>query len=161
MCIAHAQFTCKCILPLFGFVRGAYWILVNLISGGSWPLVGISTNLFLSVSTVTVTSWRHGFLSMTCRTCTLLSGWSFLLMICKLWSHCSYCKHNLHNYCGALWWMPYPLLPEMTIIIYHNMDIYIEWHNIINGNRKKHQSLLLRGIFPGPSPSSPPSCFLS
>jgi len=38
-------------------------------------------------------------------------------------------------------------------------NIYI--HNTINGNRKKHQSLLLRRIGSGPGPSSPPSCFLS
>ena len=32
---------------------------------------------------------------------------------------------------------------------------------IINGNRKKHQSWLLRETGSGPAPSSPPSCFLS
>ena len=31
-------------------------------SGGSWPLGGIPTNLYLSVSTITVPSWRRGFL---------------------------------------------------------------------------------------------------
>jgi len=40
------------------------------------------------------------------------------------------------------------------------MDICIERHNVINGNRKKHQSMLLRGIGSGPGPSSPPLCFL-
>ena len=62
----HAQLTCKHILPLFadgGCVRGAYRILVNPTSGGSQPLGGIPTNLYLSVSTVTVPSWRRGFLS--------------------------------------------------------------------------------------------------
>ena len=42
---------------------------------------------------------------------------------------------------------PAPFSTEMTmIVIDHNNNIYIEWHNISNGNRKKHQSLLLRGI---------------
>ena len=42
---------------------------------------------------------------------------------------------------------PAPFSPEMaTIVIDHNTNIYI---NIINGNRKKHQSLLLRGIGSG------------
>ena len=56
---------------------------------------------------------------------------------------------------------PLPFSPEMMmIVIDHDTNIYIEWHNIINGTRKKHHSLLLRGIGPGPGPSSPPSCFL-
>jgi len=62
---AHAQFTCKRILPLFdydGCIRGAYHILVNPTSGGSQLLRGISTNLLLSISTVTVPSWRRSFL---------------------------------------------------------------------------------------------------
>jgi len=54
---------------------------------------------------------------------------------------------------------PAPFSPEkMTIIIDHNTNIHI--HNIINGNRKKHHSLLLRGIGSGSGPSSPPPCFL-
>jgi len=54
---------------------------------------------------------------------------------------------------------PAPFSPEMAmIVIDHNTNVYI---NIINGNRKKHQSLLLRGIGSSPGPSSPPSCFLS
>ena len=64
--IAHAQFTCKRIVPLFaydGCVRGAFRILVNPTSGGSQPLGGIFTYLYLSVSSVTVPSWRRGFLS--------------------------------------------------------------------------------------------------
>jgi len=60
---------------------------------------------------------------------------------------------------------PAPFSREMTmIVIDHDTNIYnyIEHTcNIINGNRKKHQSLLLRGIGSGPGPSSPPSCFLS
>ena len=34
-------------------------------------------------------------------------------------------------------------------------------HHNINGSRKKHQNLQLTEICSGPSPSSPPSCFLS
>jgi len=46
----------------------------------------------------------------------------------------------------------------MMIIIDQDINIYI--HNIINGNRKKLQNLLLTGIGCGPGPSSLPSCFL-
>ena len=56
---------CQHILPLFahdGCVRGACRILVNPTYGASQPLGGIPTNLYLSVCTVTVPSWRHGFL---------------------------------------------------------------------------------------------------
>jgi len=45
------------------------------------------------------------------------------------------------------------------IIIDHDANIYIEY--VINRNRKERQSLLLRGIGPDQSPSSPKSCFLS
>ena len=94
MPIAHAQFACKRILPLFAYddcIRGAFRILVNPMTGGSQPLGGILTNLYLSVSSVTVPSWRRGFLawhvenvSVTYRICILrtsLSGWSFLFMM--------------------------------------------------------------------------------
>jgi len=98
--IAHEQFTCacKCILPLFdydGYIWGAYQT-----SGDSWPLGGISTNLYLPCLC------HHGGMPsflLACRTCilrTLLSCWSFLFS--KLWSHCSYCKHDLHENHGAL-----------------------------------------------------------
>jgi len=46
-----------------GCIRGAYQTLVILTSGGSQLLGGIPTNLYLSLSTVTVTLWRRGFLS--------------------------------------------------------------------------------------------------
>ena len=64
MLIVHAQFTCRHILPIFadgGCVRVAYRILVSPTSGGSRPLGGISISLYLSVSTITVPSWRRGF----------------------------------------------------------------------------------------------------
>jgi len=66
--IIHAQFTCKTHVPFFacdGCLQGAYRILVNMTSGGSRPLGEISANLFLSVSSITVPSWRCGFLFMT------------------------------------------------------------------------------------------------
>jgi len=50
---------------------------------------------------------------------------------------------------------PTPFSSEMMMIVIDHDT------NIINGNRKKHQSLLLRGIGSGSGPSSPPSCFLS
>ena len=37
-----------------------------------------------------------------------------------------------------------PYSPKVTrSFIDHDTNIYIEWHNIIHGNRKEHQSLLL------------------
>ena len=100
-------------------------------------------------------SWRRGFLSwhvenvsMTYRIFilrTLLSRLKFSVHdICKLWSHCSHYKHDLHDYCGALWWVLRPLFPWGDKVIDHDTNIYIEWHNIIHGNRKERQSLLLR-----------------
>ena len=76
--IAHVQFTCKHILPLC-----LWWLHSKCLPnpcqsdiGGSRLLGGIPTNLYLSVSTVTVPSWK------TLRTLrTLLSGWSSLFMI--------------------------------------------------------------------------------
>jgi len=54
---------------------------------------------------------------------------------------------------------PTPFSPEIAmIVIDYDTNVYI---NIIHENRKKHQSLLLRGVGSGPGPSSPPSCFLS
>ena len=49
-----------------------------------------------------------------------------------------------------------PPFPWGDKVIDHDTNIYIEWHNIIHGNRKER----LRGIGSGPGPSSPPSCFL-
>ena len=63
MLIAHAQFTSKHILPHFadgGCIRVAYRKHVNPTSVGSRLLGGISTSLYLSVSTVSWPSWRHG-----------------------------------------------------------------------------------------------------
>jgi len=62
-CAVHmlTRFTTLCLSD--GCVRGAYRILVNPTSGGSRPLGGIPTNLYLSVGLSTVPSWRRGFLS--------------------------------------------------------------------------------------------------
>ena len=105
---------------------------------------------------------------MTCRKTyricilrTSLSGWSFLFMI-HVYVNCGAIaviyKHDLHDYRGALWWVLRPRFPWGDKVIDHDTNIYIE---IIHGNRKEHQSLLLRGIGSGPGASSPPSCFLS
>ena len=48
--------------------------------------------------------------------------------------------HDYHDYQYLT-----PSSPEMMIIINHNTDIYIEWHNSINGNRMKHQKLTIEG----------------
>ena len=77
------QLSPEAAMCLWFCVEGAYQILVNPTSGDSRSLGGISTNLFLSLSIVTLPSWWHGFLFMTCRTCiltTLLSGWRFLFL---------------------------------------------------------------------------------
>jgi len=99
---------------------------------------------------------------MMCWICilkTLMSGWSFLfeICICKLWSHCSQCKHDLHvcRECSA------PFSPEMTMIVTdRDTNICIEWHNRYYQWKQKHQSLLLRGIGSGPGLSSPPLILL-
>jgi len=46
-----------------GCIWGTYWISVNLLSGGLTLLGGISTNLFLFRSIITLPSWRYGFFS--------------------------------------------------------------------------------------------------
>ena len=129
--------------------------------GAWWPLGRIPTNLYLSVSTVTVPSWRCGFLSWRVEMYPQninVPGWCFLFMlrVCKLWSHCSHCKHDLHDYHGALWWIPCPLLPWDDDDSHWSRHQHYILNDIIDGNRKKHQSLLLKGIGSGPGPSSPP-----
>ena len=64
----------------------------------------------LSVSTVTVPSWRRGFLSWQCILRTVLSGWRFLFVICGAIA-VIVLKYDLPDYRGALWWIPPPLLP--------------------------------------------------
>ena len=93
---------------------------------------------------------------MTCWICILRLKFS-VQDICKLWSHCSHCKHDLHE-CHEY---STSFSPEMTmIIIDHDTNIYIEWHNKYYQWKQKHQSLLLRGIGSGPGPSSPPLILL-
>ena len=78
-------------------------------------------------------------------------------------------EHGSVLYCGTMqslqaWhWLlwsslintPPLLLWEDDDSIDHDTNLHIIY---INGNRKKHQSLLLRGIGSDPGPSSPPSC---
>ena len=169
----QTHFTTLC---LWWLRSRCFRILVNPTTGGSRPLGGILTNLYLSISSVTVPSWRwrRGFLSwrvenvsMTYRICILrasLSVWSFLFMII------------LYANCGAILAITSttymttvelfdeysaPFSPEVIRSLIRKTNIYIEWHNIIHGNRKECQSLLLRGISSGPGPSSPLTCFLS
>jgi len=63
------------------------------IQGGLQPL-GISTNLFLFVSTMTVPSWRHGFLFMMCRACILRTLLWGCLAAQKLWETLVYIHGN-------------------------------------------------------------------
>ena len=86
---------------------------------------------------------------MTCRICilrTLLSGWSF----CSWYVQIVERLQSLQAQPTWLTWSsdeyPTPFSPEMTMVVIDNdTNIYIEWHNIINESRKKHQNLLLRG----------------
>ena len=65
-----------------------------------------SYNLYLSVSTITVPSWRRGFLSICSCLRTLLSQNITV-------SLCSHCKHNLYDCCEY----PVPFSPEMMMIV--------------------------------------------
>ena len=88
----------------------------------------VAHNLYLSVSTITLPLWLPFMTYRICILRALLSGWSFLFMIyiCKLWSHCSHCKHGLYV-CREY---HAPFSPEMTVIVIdHDTNIYIEWHN--------------------------------
>ena len=94
-----------------GCVRGAFQILVNPTSGGSRLLGGILTNMYLSVSSVTVPLWRRGFPSWHVedvypQNITVRLKFS-VHDICKLWSHCS------HLQARPTWlsWILCPLLP--------------------------------------------------
>ena len=138
-----------------GWVWGAHRILVNSTSGRSWPLEGIPTNCpYLPYNCAIMEVWLP---FMACRICilrTLLSGWSFLFMIYEPLQY-------LQAWPTWLSWIPHPLLPWGDDDSHWSWCQYIiERHNIINGNRMKHQSLLLRGIGSGPGPLSPPSSFL-
>jgi len=82
-CAVHMQthFTTLC---LWWLCSRCYQIPVNLISGGSPPLGGISINLFLSISTITVPLWRRK-----------LPSWAQNL----IWN-CYYCQllPNIHTH---------------------------------------------------------------
>ena len=61
---------------LSGCIRVAYWILVNLTSGGSWSLGGIPTNLYLSIyrNCAIVEAWLPFMMCRICILRTLQSG---------------------------------------------------------------------------------------
>ena len=159
---SHANAFCHS-LTYNGCVWGGYRILVNPISGGSRPLGGIPTNLYLSVSTITVPSWRRGFLSWPVEYVSLCM---YPLNI-NMPVHYMQIVESLQSLQARPTWLSWSSLmntPPWDDDDSHwsrHQYLCIAWHNIINGNRKKHQSLLLRGIGSGPGPSSPPSCFLS
>ena len=109
---------------------------------GSRLLGGIPTNLYLSVSTVTVPSWRRGFLPRR----------GFFSWRVEYVSSEHYCQAEV--FCSG-----YMQIVEPLQSLQHwsrHQHLYWMTINIINGNRKKHQSFLLRGIGSGPGPSSPP-----
>ena len=105
----------------------------------SRPLGGIPTNLYLSVSTITVPSWRRGFLSrrawlpfLTCWICilrTLLSGLSFLF---RIYANCGVIAVIASTTYMTVMNTPPPSplrWQSWMIIVDHNTNIYIEWHN--------------------------------
>ena len=150
----------------------SWWLhsrcLLNPCQSDIWWLTtlgGIPTNLYLSVSTISVPSWRRGFLSWPVE---YVSPKHY----CQAEVFCSWYVQIVEPLQSLQAWptwlvelfdeYPAPFSPEMTmIVIVHDTNIYIEWHSITNGSRKKHQSLLLRGIGSSPGPLSPPSCSLS
>jgi len=115
-------------------LMSAYQILVNLTSGAWWPLGGIPTNLYLSVSTVTVPSWRRGFIPRRgflswrveyvsskhyCQAEVFCSGY--------IYANCGaiavICKHDLHD-CREF---SAPFSPEMTIIVIDHDTNILYW----------------------------------
>ena len=136
MPIAHAQFTCDRISPLWLSWLGSR-CLTNPCQSDIWRLTTARRN---SYQPVLVRIYRN---------CAILEAWlpfqawlpfmtygiimypqniTFRLKfsvqnICKLWSHCSHCKHDLHD-CREY---PAPFSPEMTmIVIDHDTNIYID-----------------------------------
>ena len=103
-----------------------YWPLTesqNLMSGSPRLLGGISTNLFLSVSTVTVPTWHVEHVSSEhyCQTGIFCSWYTRIVEPLQ----------SLQEQPTWLWWssLMNALPPEMMIITGHDTDIYIEWHN--------------------------------
>ena len=108
-CAVHMQthFTTLCL----------WWLHSNCLlipcQSDIWWLMTARRNSYqhiLSVSTIAVPSWRHGFLSWRVKICILRTLLVPVHCIYKLRSHCSHCKHDLHDYRGALWWISRPLL---------------------------------------------------
>ena len=144
--------------------------LPNLCQSDIWWLTTTRRNSYQPVlvciyhNCAVVEAWLPFMMCRICILRTLLARLKFSVHdMCKLWSHCSHCKCELHDYHGALRWIPRPLLPwdDDDRHWSRHQHLYIEWHDVLNANRKKHRSLLLRGIGSGPGPSSPPFCFLS
>ena len=93
-CAVHMQSACS-IFACNGCIQGAYQILVNMTSGGSRLLGGVSANLFLSGSTVTVPSWRCGLLFHDITHVfpehgTVSEVKISVHDICRAWSHCKH-----------------------------------------------------------------------
>jgi len=148
---------CKRILPLFKLCL--WWLHSScLLQSDIWWLTTARRSSYQSVlvriyCNRAIVEARFPF--MTCRICilrTLLSGWSFVF---KIYANCGaiavIASMTYMTVMELFDEYPAPFSPEvMMIVIEHDPNI---WHNIINENRKKHQSTLLRGIGPGPGPS--------
>ena len=122
----------------------------SILSSGGSPLGGISTNL--PSSTLTVPSWRCSFLSWHCRACILRTlqtgtncewGWFFLFM--------KYAEVGANASTWPIWLSSSLLIkgdyhPAKRMITIDQINIYNAWNNTNENRKKKHQSLLLRGI---------------
>ena len=111
--IVHVQFSNKCVVLYSWWLSSrCLLILVNPSFGDSPLLGGISTNLFLYVSTMTVPSWRRGFLFMTFRTGILRTWLTVSVSEAEISVHDmnleSLQAHDLHDHCWAL---PHTLPP--------------------------------------------------
>ena len=119
-----------------------------------WWLTTARRNSYQPVSTVTLPSWLP---FMTCRICILRTLTCQAEVICSWYANCGAIA-VIASTTYVAWRIPRPLL------LWDDGDSHWSRHQLTsthNGNRKKHQSLLLRGRGSGSSPSSPPSCFLS
>ena len=138
--IAHVQFTCKCIVPLFaydGCIRGAYRILVNPTSGDSRPLRGISTKLYLSISTVTVPSWRHGILSEYVSSEHYCQAEVFCSWYMQVVEPLVIASTTYMTIVDLFDEYPAPFSPEMTMtVIDHDAKRILGWPVILNPSKK-------------------------
>ena len=104
--IAHAQFTCNHInFYHFSVIMVAFEVLNESLSIQHLVLGGIPTNLYLSISTVTVPSWRRGFFSWRVEYVSSEVFCSGYMQIVEPFQ-------SLQEQPTWLSWIPCPLLPR-------------------------------------------------